>query len=332
MEKVIAFDEASASFRVYFPKSELLLAAVRELPVRKFCKLGRDVYWQVGTDAPSAVALARIAFANDFVVSHTAAQRIKDAFTAPATAATVPSLNVTGAFSAGSLITLSVRFSYNEGYVRLIKSVSGSVYAGSTKTWALPVHNGAISVVTHLITECGFTVSVEVVEAIQALLKTSANAGYVEACRALDQALERIAGAVSPITQAASKTMPPLAVIDAKAIAHWVADSTSRADQARALRSAARTTQRAIDRGFEGEAATITPVQVFAVHKNLRALAGVCDGAASQDDVGFSGPDAKVGRSLALLPAIEPIHAAYARHLLRKYSRQLGEDAIKAMG
>jgi hypothetical protein len=331
MEKVIAFDEASASFRVYFPKSELLLAAVRELPVRKFYKLDRDVFWQVGTDAPSAIALARIAFTNDFVVSSTAAQRMKDAFATPVFA-TAPLLNVTGTFCAGSLITLSVRFSYNEGYVRLIKSVSGSVYSGGTKTWALPVHNGAISVVTHLITECGFTVSVEVVEAIQALLKKTANTGYADTCHALDQALERIACNVTPINQAASTTMPPLAVIDAKAIARWVANSASRVDQARAARSAARTSQRAIDRGFEEEAANITPVQIFAVHKNLRMLAGVCDGAASQDDVGFSGPDAKVGRSLAMLPAIEPINAAYARHLLRKYSRQLGQDAIMAMG
>ena len=86
-----------------------------------------------------------------------------------------------------------------------------------------------------------------------------------------------------------------------------------------------------MDRGFEEEASLMTRVQIAAVHRNLQTLAGVCDGAATQDDVGFNGPDAKVGRGLALLPVLEPIHAALARAMLQKYTRQLGKDAIELM-
>lgn len=71
--------------------------------------------------------------------------------------------------------------------------------------------------------------------------------------------------------------------------------------------------------------------QIAAVHRNLKALAGVCDGAATQDDVGFNGPDAKVGRGLALLPVLDSLQAALARAMLQKYTRQLGKEAIEQM-
>lgn len=336
MEKVISFDAAVAAYRVYFPKCEALLALVRELPVRKFCKSDNDAYWQVGTDAPSAVALAKIAFSNDFIVSSLAAERISDAFKV-IPSSTLPAQNVTGTFAAGQLIAMRIRFQYDERYVRLIKTVSGALYEGATKSWTLPIHHGSVSVVASMITEFSFSVGIPVVEGIQAFLKTSSIRGYAETCRALDHALER-AEAMLVVTErpGTKQLMPPLAVLDTRCVMRWVEDSGTRAAHARntrsAIRGAARVAQRALDRGFEDEAALITPGQMAVVHKNLRALAGVCDGAASQDDVGFSGPDAKVGRSLAYLPELEPIHAAYARNLLRKYGRQLGLDAIAAMG
>ncbi|NWD57465.1 hypothetical protein HX878_22330 [Pseudomonas veronii] len=335
MERVIAFDEAVAAYRVYFPKCEALLSLVRELPVRKFCKVDSDAYWQVGSDAPSAVALAKMAFTNDFIVSSSAAERISEAFKA-SPLCTLPTLNVTGTFAAGQLIAMRIRFRYDERYVRFVKTVSGAVYEGATKAWALPIHHGAVSVVAHLITEYQFSVGRPVVEAIQAFLKGSAASGYADTCHALDQALARGDLATTAERPATNLVMPPLAVLDTKSVMRWVEDSSARAAHARntrsAIRGAARAAERAIERGFEDEAALITPGQISIVHKNLRALAGVCDGAATQDDVGFSGPDAKVGRSLAYLPELEPIHAAYARSLLRKYGRQLGLDAIKAMG
>lgn len=68
---------------------------------------------------------------------------------------------------------------------------------------------------------------------------------------------------------------------------------------------------------------TATPATINILQKAVRSLAGVCDGAVSQDGHGFNGSDAAWGHRLASkadwTPADE--HQAWAR--LRKYRRQL---------
>jgi SNF2 family DNA or RNA helicase len=63
-----------------------------------------------------------------------------------------------------------------------------------------------------------------------------------------------------------------------------------------------------------------------AVLRGLQMLAGVCDGAAMRDDMGFNGCDARIGHSLARLSRLSPKQAALGRRLLIKYRRQLPDD------
>jgi len=63
-----------------------------------------------------------------------------------------------------------------------------------------------------------------------------------------------------------------------------------------------------------------------AVLRGLQMLAGVCDGAAMRDDMGFNGCDARIGHSLARLSRLSPKQVALGRRLLIKYRRQLPDD------
>lgn len=325
MEKVIAFDTATESFRVYFPKCETILASVRALPVRRFHKDWNDPYWIAGADVATATALADLAFDNGFIVCSVAAAKIQAAFSG------VAECNIKGVKAAGTLSCFEVRTAYNEAIVAMLKSCAGSTM-DSTKTWKLPAHTSSIKKVTSLVRDFGLTIDPSVLESAQSLLKKNAADGFIEVCREVDTVIELCE---SRITKRPPRAMPPLAVLDALIVASWTRGSAARREkskeQASASRTGVRAAQRAIDRGFEEEAALMTRVQIAAVHCNLKALAGVCDGAATQDDVGFNGPDAKVGRGLALLPVLEPIHAALARAMLQKYTRQLGKEAIEQM-
>ena len=62
------------------------------------------------------------------------------------------------------------------------------------------------------------------------------------------------------------------------------------------------------------------------VLRGLQMLAGVCDGAAMRDDMGFNGCDARIGHSLARLSRLSPKQVALGRRLLIKYRRQLPDD------
>jgi hypothetical protein len=325
MEKVIAFDTASTQFRVYFPKCETILASVRALPVRRFHKDWNDPYWIAGADVATASALANLAFNNDFVVCSVAAAKIQAAMSG------VAERNIKGFKAAGTLSCFEVRTAYNETIVAMLKSCAGSTM-DSTKTWKLPVHTSSIRIVISLVRDFGLTIEPSVLESAQSVLKKNAADGFIEVCREVDTVIELCE---SRVAQRAPRAMPPLAVLDASIVANWMRGSAARREkckeQAGASRTGARAAQRAMDRGFEEEAALMTRAQIAAVHRNLQTLAGVCDGAATQDDVGFNGPDAKVGRGLALLPVLEPIHAALARAMLQKYTRQLGKEAIEQM-
>lgn len=325
MEKVIAFDAASMQFRVYFPKCETILASVRALPVRRFHKDWNDPYWIAGADVNTASALANLAFNNDFIVCSVAAEKIQAALSG------VAERNIKGVKAAGTLSCFEVRTAYNESIVAMLKSCAASTM-DSTKTWKLPVHTSSIRIVISLVRDYGLSIDPSVLESAQSVLKKNAAAGFIDVCREVDAVIELCE---SRIAQNTPRAMPPLAVLDTSIVANWMRGNAARREkskeQASASRTGARAAQRAIDRGFEEEAALMNREQIAAVHRNLKALAGVCDGAATQDDVGFNGPDAKVGRGLALLPVLDSLQAALARAMLQKYTRQLGKEAIEQM-
>lgn len=325
MEKVIAFDCTAGKFRVYFEKCDSILASVRALPVRQFHKDWNDPYWFAGADVATATALANLAFTYEFVVDTVAAAKIHAAFQGAV------ECNIKGLKAAGMLSSFEVRTSYNEAIVGMLKSCTGSTM-DSNKTWTMPVHTSAVKKVISLVRDFGLTIEPSVLEAAQSVIKKTAAEGYSDLCHEIDTVIELCE---SRVAQRAPRPMPPLAVLDASVVANWTRGAAARRlkskELATANRTGARAAQRAVDRGFEAEAALMTRKQIVAVHSNLKALAGVCDGAATQDDVGFNGPDAKVGRGLAMLPMLEPIHAALARAMLQKYTRQLGKDAIALM-
>lgn len=74
----------------------------------------------------------------------------------------------------------------------------------------------------------------------------------------------------------------------------------------------------------------ITPEQSRAALDGMKALAGVCDGAASIDDMGFSGCDVRIGHSLAAQGSLSPRQTVLAAKLCRKYRRQLGDELVAA--
>lgn len=328
MDKVIMLDQEANRFRIYFTLDQTLLGAVRDLPERCFMEDGEDRYWSAGTTPETAVALGSLAFNYEFVMDAHTARAIEHAYMTGASDST-RCAKITGAFAAQRLISVSVRCPYQSEVVDLLKSVVGSVWHPNDKAWKLPSHHSTRRAIKSLVRHYGLDVDPTVIDAIQAELKAAGEPGYVEECRDLDSLLPHLHAV--PVL-APTKTFPPLAVVSTKAIATWVANVGTRKLMARAKSSSRRAAERAEERGFGEEAATLTTKQIQAVHANLRVLAGVCDGAAARDDVGFNGPDSKIGRTLALLPALEPIHAAYARSFLGKYKRQLGSSAIEAMG
>lgn len=80
------------------------------------------------------------------------------------------------------------------------------------------------------------------------------------------------------------------------------------------------------------EGLLITSAQRAAILYCLQSLAQVCDGAFKRDECGFNGVDARIGHSLANQGMLSPGQAALGRRICRKYVRQLGEEAVKAMG
>lgn len=63
----------------------------------------------------------------------------------------------------------------------------------------------------------------------------------------------------------------------------------------------------------------------------LRAVAANCDGAQTQDNVGFNGTDSKFGKSLAQIPesAWSPEVTRQAWEILRKYKGQIADAGIE---
>lgn len=70
----------------------------------------------------------------------------------------------------------------------------------------------------------------------------------------------------------------------------------------------------------------MTPGEIDLIHMGLRMLAGVCDGAAERDCMGFNKFDTRFGKALAKMPVITARQAVMGRKLLWKYHRQLPEE------
>jgi SWI/SNF-related matrix-associated actin-dependent regulator 1 of chromatin subfamily A len=65
--------------------------------------------------------------------------------------------------------------------------------------------------------------------------------------------------------------------------------------------------------------------EISTFHEGLRMLAGMCDGAASLDGMGFNKLDTQFGKALSRQITLTQRQAAVAERLCRKYRRQLGE-------
>lgn len=80
------------------------------------------------------------------------------------------------------------------------------------------------------------------------------------------------------------------------------------------------------------EGLLITSSQRAAILYCLQTLSQMCDGARSIDGMGFSKIDVRIGKDLAMRGYLTPGQAAMGRRICRKYVRQLGREAVEAMG
>ena len=71
------------------------------------------------------------------------------------------------------------------------------------------------------------------------------------------------------------------------------------------------------------EAETIDDEETRRIHSKLRIIAGMCDGATTEDARGFNKLDTRIGKSLAACQNLTPRQAALAKRLVHKYRRQL---------
>ena len=82
---------------------------------------------------------------------------------------------------------------------------------------------------------------------------------------------------------------------------------------------------------LERERGFISSVHMGVIQRNLRLLAGRCDGAQELDGAGFNKLDSRFGKELAQWNTLSLAQAHAARQMLVKYSRQLGDDAVRGM-
>jgi SWI/SNF-related matrix-associated actin-dependent regulator 1 of chromatin subfamily A len=79
---------------------------------------------------------------------------------------------------------------------------------------------------------------------------------------------------------------------------------------------------------LDKDAEKITKQTAEAIHSALRFLSNMCDGARLQDGQGFNTFDAEIGHSLASQEKLTMKQAALGRHILKKYSKQLGPEIM----
>ena len=79
---------------------------------------------------------------------------------------------------------------------------------------------------------------------------------------------------------------------------------------------------------IDKQAAKITSAQLAAIHHGLRQLAAYCDGARSEDGMGFNKLDTGIGKSLACQATITKRQAVLGKKLVNKYRRQLDAELV----
>lgn len=87
-------------------------------------------------------------------------------------------------------------------------------------------------------------------------------------------------------------------------------------------------TESATRKKLEAEAEKLTDVQIAAIHEGLQLLAAACDGALSEDSMGFNKLDTRIGKSLAAAPSLSRRQAALGKKLVNKYRRQLDPGLV----
>lgn len=85
-------------------------------------------------------------------------------------------------------------------------------------------------------------------------------------------------------------------------------------------------------RELEIASTAITEAQRWAILASIKTLSRACDGARQIDGQGFNKIDVRIGKSLAEQSSLSPRQAALGQKLLRRYARQLGEDALEKCG
>lgn len=71
-----------------------------------------------------------------------------------------------------------------------------------------------------------------------------------------------------------------------------------------------------------------TPEEKALIHRGLKFLASVCDGAKDQDGAGFNGLDSAFGKSLAAASSLSDKQAHHGKKLVIKYQKQLQNAGI----
>lgn len=80
---------------------------------------------------------------------------------------------------------------------------------------------------------------------------------------------------------------------------------------------------------IDEETPNISQEQIAAIHRALRALSGVCDGAHAIDGAGFNKFDSRIGKELASKGTLTARQAVLGRKWCKKYRRQLPADLLK---
>ena len=76
----------------------------------------------------------------------------------------------------------------------------------------------------------------------------------------------------------------------------------------------------------------LSEAQILAVHRALKTLAGMCDGATTLDGSGFNKLDARIGHNLAETLQLTQRQAKLGLRLAKKYHRQLPPEILEALG
>ena len=79
------------------------------------------------------------------------------------------------------------------------------------------------------------------------------------------------------------------------------------------------------------DAEKLSDQDIALVHKAIKKIKSVCDGAKDRDDVGFNSTDAYIGDYLARLPQLHARQAVAGIEMIQKYKKQLGPELYEEL-